>query len=232
MSGLGRMRGPALVFAGAGVLVLSGVLLGPLALRQASFFRVRRVELVGTRYLSPEPLVGQLGLRPDQNLFDDTDQIARRAEQVAGVVSARVERRLPGTLRIVVVERTPLAFAPAPNGLAALDADGRTLPYDPAATGLELPLVPRPDTLVLGALARVRAADSALYQEVQTAQRGPAGSVMLDLGERRVVLRSRPTPEDVQALAAVRRQLAESGRPYAELDARFVGWVVARRSRS
>ncbi len=231
MSGAGGVKRPALLFAGAGALVLSGVLLGPLALRRVSFFRVRRVELVGTRYLSPGQLTGQLGLRPDQNLFDDTGEIVRRAEQVAGVVSARVERRLPGTLRVVVVERVPLAFAPTPKGLAPLDAAGRTLPYDPAVTGLELPLVPRADSLVLGALARVRGADSTLYQEVQAAQRGPAGSVMLELGDRRVVLRSQPSSEDVQAVAAVRRQLAQSGRPYAELDARFAGWVVARRGR-
>jgi len=226
------VKRPALVFSGAGALLLGVAAAGPLALRHVSFFRVRRVELVGTRYLSPEQLVGQLGLRPDQNLFDDTGEIARRAEQVAGVVSARVERRLPGTLRIVVEERVPLAFSPAPKGLAALDADGRVLPYDPAATGLELPLVPMPDSLVLGALARVRAADSSLYQEVESAQRGPPGSVMLELGDRRVLLRGQPSREDVQAVAAVRRHLAVTGRPYAELDARFAGWVVARRSRS
>ncbi len=226
------MKRPALLFAGAGALLLAGVVVGPLALRQLSFFRVRRVELVGTRYLSPEQLVAQLALKPDQNLFDDAGEIARRAEQVAGVVSARVERRLPGTLRIVVVERAPLAFAPAPSGLVALDADGRPLPYDPAATGLELPLVPRPDSLVLGALARVRDADSTLYQDIEAAQRGPWGAVVLELGQRRVMLRGIPTIEDVQAVAAVRRHLAASGRPYAELDARFAGWVVARRSRS
>ncbi len=226
------MKRPALLFVGAGALLLSGILLAPLALREMSFFRVRRVELVGTRYLSPEQLVARLALAPDQNLFDDTGDIARRAEQVPGVVSARVERRLPGTLRIIVVERPPVAFAPAPGGLVPLDAAGQPLPYDPAATGLELPLVPRPDSLVLGALARVRAADSTLYQEIEAAQRGPAGAVMLDLGPRRVILRGIPTVEDVQAVAAVRRHLAASGRPYAELDARFEGWVVARRSRS
>lgn len=226
------MKRRALLFGGGLVLLFAGLAGGALALRHMSFFRVRRVELVGTRYLSPERLVQRLGLRPDQNLFDDTGRIARQAEQVAGVVSARVERRLPGTLRIVVVERVPLAFAPGPNGLAALDAEGRALPYDPAATGLELPLVPQADSLVLGALAQVRAADSTLYQEVQAAQRGPAGSVILDLGQRRVLLRGHPAPAEVEALAAVRRQLAATGRPYAELDARFAGWVVARRSRS
>lgn len=219
-------------FAGATALVLGGVVLGPVALRQLAFFGVRRVELVGTRYLAPEQLVARLGLAPDQNLFDDTGEIARRVERVGGVVSARVERRLPGTLRITVVERVPVAFAPGPNGLVPLDAAGQALPYDPAATGLALPVVPRADSLVLGALAQVRAADSALYQDVDAAQRGEAGAVLLELGPRRVMLRGRPTIDAVQAVAAVRRHLAASGRPYAELDARFEGWVVARRSRS
>ncbi|MBI2536836.1 MAG: FtsQ-type POTRA domain-containing protein [Gemmatimonadetes bacterium] len=219
-------------FAGATALVLGGVVVGPVALRQLAFFGVRRVELVGTRYLAPEQLVARLGLAPDQNLFDDTGEIARRVERVGGVVSARVERRLPGTLRITVVERVPVAFAPGPNGLVPLDAAGQALPYDPAATGLALPVVPRADSLVLGALAQVRAADSALYQDVDAAQRGEAGAVLLELGPRRVMLRGRPTIDAVQAVAAVRRHLAASGRPYAELDARFEGWVVARRSRS
>ena len=84
--------------------------------------------------------------------------------------------------------------------------------------------------VVLGALARVRAVDSTLYQEVQTAEPGPNGAVIVSLGRRRVLLRGVPPLEVVQAVAAVRRQLAASGRPYAELDARFRGWVVVRRS--
>jgi cell division protein FtsQ len=213
-------------------LLVGGVALSPLVLRQLSFFRVRRVELVGTRYLAPEQLVARLGLLPDQNLFDDGREIARRVELVGGVVSARVERRLPGTLRITLVERVPLAFVPGLDGLVPVDAAGQALPYDPAATGLSLPLVPRGDSLVLGVLARVHAADSGLYHEVDAARRGPVGAVLLEVGQRRVMLRGRPTMGEVQAVAAVRRHLLASGRPYAELDARFAGWVVARRSRS
>jgi len=224
------MKRPALLAVALAGAVLAAVWLGPLALRELGVFRVRRVELVGTRYLAPDRLVARLGLQPDQNLFDDVRAIARRAEQVPGVVSARVERRLPGTLRIVVVERAPVAFAPGPNGLVALDADAEQLPYDPAATGLDLPVVPRPDSVVLGALARVRAADSTLYQEVQTAELGPNGVVIVHLGARRLLLRGVPPLEVVQAVAAVRRHLAMSGRRYAELDARYRGWVVVRRS--
>jgi cell division protein FtsQ len=226
------VKRPAWYFAVGAALLLGAVVLSPLALRQVDFFRVRRVELVGSRYLAPEQLVAGLGLAPDQNLFDNTGDVARRVEQVGGVVSARVERRLPGTLRITVVERVPIAFAPGATGLVPLDSAGRALPYDPAATGLALPLVPRVDTLVLAALAQVRAADSALYLDVDAARRADGGAVILELGPRRVMLRSRPTVNDVQAVAAVRRHLAASGRPYTELDARFEGWVVARRSRS
>lgn len=217
--------------AAAGALA-AGVLLGPLAVRHLTFFRVRRVELIGLRYLAPDQLVAQLGLKPDQNLFDDAGEIERRAERAAGIVSARVERRLPGTLRVVIVERVPVAFAPGPGGMVALDGAAQPLPYDPAATGLDLPLVPRADTVVVGVLARVRAADSTLFQEVDAAERGPGNAVILELGQRRVMVRGIPTIEDVQAVAAVRRHLIATGRSYTELDARFAGWVVARRSRS
>lgn len=215
----------------AALVLAAGVLLGPRALRHVGFFRVRRLELIGVRYLPPEQLVARLGLRRNQNLFEDAGEIVRRAEGVAGVVSARVERRLPGTLRVVIVERAPLAFAPGPDGLVVLDERG-PLPYDPAATGLELPLVPRPDSVVLSALARVRAADSALYQEVDAAERGPTGAVILEMGQRRAMVRGIPTIEEVQAVAVVHRYLASTHRPYPELDARFAGWVVARRGRS
>lgn len=226
------MKRPALMAVALAGGVLALVLLGPVVLRRLGVFRVRRVELVGTRYLAPAQLVARLGLKPDQNLFDDARAIERRAEQVPGVVSARVERRLPGTLRIVVVERAPVAFAPGPHGLVALDAAGQSLPYDPAATGLDLPVVPRADSVVLGALARVRAADSTLYQEVETAEPGSHGAVIVNLGHQRVLLRGVPPLDVVRAVAAVRRHLAATGRRYAELDARFSGWVVVRRSRS
>jgi cell division septal protein FtsQ len=212
-------------------LLLASVVVGPRVLRRVSLFRVRRVELVGTRYLAPEQLVRRLGLRRDENLFDDTGAIERRAEQIAGVVSARVERRLPGTLRVLIVERAPIALAPGPDGLVALDQSGKPLPYDPAATGLDLPVVPRPDSLLLSALARVRAVDSTLYQEVQTAELGARGSVILDIGKWRLLLDGVPSGDVVHAVTAVRRHLAAAGRVYTELDARFQGWVVVRQSR-
>ena len=224
---------PRLVVALAALGVLAGAVAeAPTALRRIRFFRVRRVELVGVRYLSPDSVLAALAIQPDQNVFDDAGAIERRASTLDGVVSARVERKLPGTLRVSLVERVPVAFAPGPDRLVALDGDGRPLPYNPTATALDLPVIGRPDSLLVRTLAVVRLTDSTLFQQVDGARRGTGEGVTLELGKQRVLLPGVPSAEDVRAVAAVRRHLTASGRRYDELDARFEGWVVVRRSRS
>jgi hypothetical protein len=65
---------------------------------------------------------------------------------------------------------------------------------------------------------------------VDAARRGPRGGVRLELGAGRVLLAGAPTAADVRAIASVRQHLAAAGRRYRELDARYRGWVVVRRS--
>jgi cell division protein FtsQ len=206
----------------------------PMALRRMPFFQVRRVELLGVRYRSPEQVIRSLGLRRDQNLFDDTAPIERNAAGLVGVVRATVERRLPGTLRVTLVERSPVALVPGPQAMSVVDCDGRPLPYDPAATGVDLPLVERPDSVLAAVLCAVRAADTALFQSVDGARRSTlgGGAVTLEMGVQRVILRSAPGSDEIRAVGAVRRHLATTGRAYTELDARFAGWVVVRRART
>jgi cell division protein FtsQ len=175
-------------------------------------------------------VLAALALRDDQNVFDDGDAIAHRAETLGGVVSATVSRKLPGTLRVTVIEKIPVAFAPGPSRMVALDGDAKPLPYDPAATGLDLPVIPKVDSVLVRTLSVLRLTDSALFQDVDGARRSGRGGVTLTLGERRVLLPGVPAPDDVRALAAVRRHLASSGRRFTEIDARFEGWFVVRRS--
>jgi hypothetical protein len=184
------------------------------------------------KYRSPEQVIQGLGLRRDQNLFDDTRAIERRVTALTGVVSASVERRLPGTLRVTVVEKAPVALAPSGSAMTVLDCDGRPLPYDPAATGVDLPIVERQDSLLTTVLCAVRAADTSLFQAVDGVRRGGAGAVTLELGAQRVIVRSAPGTDEIRAVGAVRRHLATTGRPYVELDARYAGWVVVRRART
>jgi cell division septal protein FtsQ len=212
-------------------VALLAIPVAPLVLRQVDFFRVRRVELLGVRYLAPETLLDALRLSPDRNLFDDNGPVADRAAAIPGVVNVRVVRRLPATLRVEITERVPVAFAPTEAGLVAFDAEARSLPYDPTASGLDLPLVPRPDTVLIRVLGVVRAADSLLFREVDAARRGRGDMVILELEQRQVLLQAIPQTADVRAVEAVRRHLVANGRPFDQLDARFAGWIIVRRGR-
>lgn len=222
-----RGRRVLLGVAAAGLLVVS-----PLVLREMAFFRVRRVEVVGARYLAPERIVEALGLAADQNLFDPLGDAAERVAAVPGVVRAGVGRRPPGTVRVTVVEREPAGLVPGRAGLVPVDCDATALPYDPARSGLALPVVERADSVLLRALCVVRASDSALYAAVQAVRTGGGGSVILELGEQRIRLDGAPSTADVEAVRLVRQHLVETGRAFAELDARYQGLVFARGRRS
>lgn len=213
----------ALLAAGLAVLVSA-----PWWLRAVPFFEVRRVELVGVRYLPPERVLEALGLAERQPLFAPLGDAEDRVRAVPGVVSAEVDRRLPATIRVTVVERPPVAFASGPGGMVPLDCDARPLPYDPAATGMSLPLVTAADERLTRALCVVRAADSTLYREVELARRDGAHDLTLELEDQRVRLRGVPTTDEILAVVTVRRHLAANGPAMRELDARFAGGVIAR----
>lgn len=227
---LSRRGRVALALAGVGVGAAAA--LAPLALRQIPFFRIRRIEVRGVRLLPPERVIEALGLTPTQNLFAPLAESAARVRALEGVERVRLDRRVPATLRVTVIERPPAALVSTPEGMMALDCAGRALPYDLAGAAWSLPIVARPDTVLARALCAVRLGDSALYDAVDLARAGPGGAVILDLGERRVRLQGVPTTDEVRAVGLVRRHLLATGRAFAELDARFAGRVYARRDRS
>jgi cell division protein FtsQ len=220
-----------IVTAGA-ALAVGGVVLAPQLLRRIDFFGVRQVELVGVRYLAPEQVLAALRLGEHRNLFDPTGPIVERAEALPGIVRAKVDRRLPGTLRVIIVERTPVAFVPTNGGLIAVDSAMRPLPFDPSATGFDLPVLQRADTIVVHVLAAIRTSDSVLFQQVDAARRGSRATVVLELGEREVLLGTDPTPERLRAVEAVRRHLERTGTDFSALDGRFTGWIVVRKGQA
>jgi cell division septal protein FtsQ len=219
----------AVVLAGGVALVLVAWWGSPHLLRRVAFFRVRQVELVGLRYLAPEQVLQSLALAPDRNLFDPSGPLVGRATALPGVEWVRVRRRLPATLRLEFAERVPVAFVPGPEGMVALDADARPLPYDPTAAAFELPVIRRADTTIARVLALVRATDSLLYDRVDAAWADSPETIVMALEEGTVLLRDGPTSGEIRAVEAVRRHLVERGETFAELDGRFRGWVVVRR---
>jgi cell division septal protein FtsQ len=213
-------------------------LAAPSVLRRLAFFRVRQVEVVGVKNLDPDAVLAALRLAPRASVFDDTRLLADRVRGLAGVADARVARRLPAALKVIVREVEPVALVPGAGGLVAVDAGGRPLPFDPARAagggGLDLPLAQVADSGIVQVLGRIQAFDPVLFQDIDAARRfgGTRGDVLLELGSHRVLLARDAGPEVVQAVVLVARDLAAKARRYAELDARYAGQVVVRRKAS
>jgi cell division septal protein FtsQ len=202
---------------------------GPRVLRRLEFFRVRRVEIAGIHYLAPATIIAALGLDARSSVFDDLEAPTRGLRLIPGVRSADVNRRLPGTLEIVVEEAVPVALAPGGAGLALLDSSGQVLPFDPAVSAPDLPIAASADRSIARVLATVRASEPGLFDRVESAWR-VRGDVVLDIGGRRLWFGPAPTAEDIRAVTAVVQDLARQRREYAELDGRFAGQVIVRRT--
>jgi len=203
----------------------------PRLLRDVDFFRVRRVEIAGLQYLDPAKVVSALKLSPRASVFDDPSPLARRVLAIRGVTSVDVGRRIPGTLEVALEETVPVALASRGNELAMLDARGRVLPFDPLRSAPDLPLAANGDAIVTRVLARVRDADPDLFARVGAAWRvGP--DVVLEVGGRRFWFGAQVSAEDIRAVTAVEQALARTGQAYQELDGRFAGQVIVRRTRA
>jgi cell division protein FtsQ len=208
------------------VLVLSTL---AVVFGQVPFFRVRQIEVIGVRYLAPNAIISAAQLEIDQNLFDPVGRIEDRLRAVPGIVGAEVSRRLPGTLRISVQERLPVAVVPGPDGMITLDRAAQPLPFDPAQSEIDLPVVRSADSMLTSALGSVVATDPDLYATIQSVEAG-MGGVILTLREGRVLLNANPTLEEIRSLGAIWRHVIESGRSFGELDGRFAGMVILRES--
>jgi cell division septal protein FtsQ len=216
------------ILIGAGVVVAAWLIL-PHLLRHVGFFRVRQVELVGVRYSAPAAVIDALRLEPDASVFDDLDVLADRLRALRGIADARVVRHLPGALKVIVREVEPVALVPGANGpLAAVDAAGHPLPYDPSRVAVDLPVAASADSGLVGLLALVQSMDPTLYEEI-TAARVSRRDVVLQLGARRLLMARDAGPEIIRAVVLVTNDLQARSRPYAELDARYAGQIVVRR---
>jgi cell division protein FtsQ len=224
------MRRRALQVAGGILTLVLLIVLAPLVLRYVAFFKVRQIELIGVVHHSPSRLIRALDIEVDRNLFEPLSDIEDRAAALPGVVSAKAERRMPGTLTIVVEERVPIAFVPTSTGLLAIDGEAHPLMYDPTESGLDLPILQSADSVLARVLATVWVADSTLYEQVDAARFRGDDDVVLELGGTEVILRREPTLEDIQAVGLVRRHLTATDRPHDELDVRFEGRVIVRGS--
>lgn len=110
---------------------------------RSPLFDVDYVDVRGAEQTARLEVVGAGRLDDHPAMLDvDTATVARRVEALPWVLDARARRQWPGTVRIDIVERRPVAVVPAGEGIwAVADAEGRVL-----AAGPEKP----PDLPVVG----------------------------------------------------------------------------------
>ena len=201
---------------------------GPRVLAEMSFFRLRRVQVVGARYVRADSIVALLGVDTTRSIWDGTDELAARVRQHPQVSDVDIGRRVPGTLVVTITERVPVAFVPTARGLEPLDAAGRVLPIDPSRVNVDLPVLARRDTAVLRLLGELRERSPQLYQRVSAARRAGRGEIVLEMGAVNVRAMDDVSVERLADILPVEADLARRQARAVELDLRYRDQVIAR----
>ena len=228
-----------LVFVGA---LLSTPWWGPRALGALSFFRVRKVQVEGVRYLPAQDVVNLLRVDSSASVWDDLAPYEKRVGAHPQIATVEVARKLPGTLVVRVEENLPTALVPGPGGaLRAVDGRGRALPIDPSRVTVDVPVVvqrdAQGDTALLHLLGALRDEDPRLFARISEARRVGRGELALQLptspdvgagGVLPVRAMADVTVARLAELYPVEQDLARRGLRVAEIDLRYRDQVIAR----
>lgn len=204
---------------------------GRAVLRSMDFFRVRRVELQGVRYATPDEIVSRLGVDTLASVWDDVSPLEARVAEHPQVRSVRIRRKLPGTLVVVVTENPPVALVATPCGLVVTDADGDSLPVDPTTMDVDLPVLARKDLVLLRLLAETQVEEPALFARVSEAGRTERGELLLQLPEFRILADSTVHAARLAEVLPVELDAARRNWRPRELDLRFRDQVIVRLQR-
>jgi len=220
------LRGGAVVVALA--VGVSAPWWGPRILSHMSYFQIRHVEVSGQRYLPPGEILSLLGVDTTISIWTDLDSLEGRLTAHPEIRAVRLERKLPGTLRVHVTENLPVALVPVARGLGVLDEDGTTLPIDPSRVEVDLPVVERADTALLALLADLRDESPRIFGRISAARRDSRGDVELTFASYSVLASTGVSAARLADIVPVENDLARRGARIAQLDLRFRDQVIAR----
>jgi cell division septal protein FtsQ len=208
--------------------VVSSPFWGRAVLQSMDFFRVRRVEIEGLRYASPDEIVSRLRVDTLASVWDKLSPLEARVAEHEQVRTVRIKRKLPGTLVVVVTENPPVALVSTARGLIVTDADGKALPVDPTTMDVDLPVLAQHDSLLLRLLGETQAEEPALFARVSEARRSGRGEILLVLPEFRILADSAVNTARLAEVLPV--ELDAAGRNWRprELDLRFRDQVIVR----
>ncbi len=105
-------------------------LVGAFVFLRSPYFAVVEFQVAGNTVLSDEEIVARCGRTHESIFAFDLDKSAALIEANPWVESARLRRKLPGTIIIEVTERSPVAFLPSGDKNWLVDDTGRILGAD------------------------------------------------------------------------------------------------------
>lgn len=161
-------------------LVTAGLLGGYTALATSQRFTVKKAEVAGTRQLSRLDILRAAGVGSHSNLLAlPVGRIQARVQALPWVRHARVDRRLPDTVRIEVREYEPQLLALADGGFYVVDCDHLAhapltqgeLPDRPVVSGLSKADLAAPDPEARRLLTAARR----VLELLPAADSGPGG---------------------------------------------------------
>jgi cell division protein FtsQ len=210
------------------VLVIGSPFWGPLLLRRLAFFHVRRVEILGARYVAPRDILSRLHVDTMASVWDPTAPLGARVASHPEIQRAVVRRKLPGTLVIEIVERVPIDMVPPEGGFRVYDERGVALPIDPARVTIDVPVLMTRDTTVLRLLGAMRVGRPDLYGRVSAVRRTSQDELLLELKTEPVRVMQDVTLERLADIEPVEADLSRKQLRVAEIDLRYRDQVIAR----
>jgi cell division protein FtsQ len=220
-------RAPAALATAAFFLLLSPFW-APLLFRNMAFFRVRHVEILGARYIQPRDILDRLRVDTLASVWDPMGRLEKRVAGHPLVREVTIDRKLPGTLVVRVVEHAPVALVSTATGFRAYDERGVSLPIDPTTADVDVPILPRPDSALLRLLGAARTGAPALYRRVSEARRDGRDEFYLVLDSIPVRALADVTLDRLADLELVENDLARRRLRAWELDLRYRDQVIAR----
>ncbi|MGE5102433.1 MAG: cell division protein FtsQ/DivIB [Deltaproteobacteria bacterium] len=212
----------------AGLLVVSSPLWAPLLMRRMSFFRVRRIEILGARYAAPSDILARMHVDTSASVWDPTGPLAKRVAASPAIQHVEVRRKLPGTLVVEVSERPPIALVPASGGFKVYDDRGVVLPIDPSRIPVDLPVAAERDVPLFRLLSQMRIGLPLLYARVSAARRVNGNELLLELKNGVVRTMEDVTLDRLADLEPVEADLGRKQLHAAEIDLRYRDQVIAR----
>lgn len=226
--GWSRSRVRLALVGAALLLVLGSPFWAPLLFRQMSFFRVRKVEIIGARYVSVSDLIERLRVDTTASVWDPTGPFVARLASHPQVRHADVRRKLPGTLVVEIEENPPVALVATSDGLRVYDALGVALPVDPARTPVDAPVLARRDVGVLRLLGVLRKEAPAFYDRLSEVRDAGADELILEVDGTPVRTMRDVAASRLADVEPVQEDLARRGVRAAEIDLRYRDQVIAR----